>query len=132
MMKTTDLILAAAIASTSLAVHARDCENPRNQLELNDCASERLTRADGELNQLYADYRKRLSASEARQFKQAQVAWIKFRDASCVFESSAVKGGSAYTMVHLGCLAAKTEARVKELKVLASCEEGDLSCPAPR
>lgn len=131
-MKTSHWILAAVMVSTSFMAQARDCGSPRTQLEVNECASERLTRADQELNQVYADYRKRLSASEARQFRQVQVTWIKFRDAACVFESSGVKGGSAFTMVHLGCLAAKTETRVKELKALASCEEGDLSCPAPK
>lgn len=131
-MKRTHWTIACLISATSFMAQARDCESPRTQLEVNECASERLTRADQALNQLYADYRKRLSASEARQFKQVQVAWIKFRDAACVFESSAVKGGSAFTMVHLGCLASKTEIRVKELKALASCQEGDLSCPAPQ
>lgn len=131
-MKRPPLILAWALASASFAVQARDCESARNQLELNGCAADRLAAADRALNQVYADYRKRLSAAEARQLKQVQVTWIKFRDASCLFESSGVKGGSAYTMVHQGCLANKTDARVKDLKALASCEEGDLSCPAPK
>lgn len=131
-MKRTHWILAGAVALASLGAQARDCDKARNQLELNDCAADRWAAVDRELNQVYADYRKRLDASEARQLKQVQVAWIKFRDASCLFESSGVKGGSAYTMVHQGCLATRTEARVKELKALASCEEGDLSCPAPR
>lgn len=32
----------------------------------------------------------------------------------------------------MAALAARTEERVQQIQALASCQEGDLSCPAPR
>lgn len=99
---------------------------------MNVCAAQERAQADQRLNRLYVDYKKRLTQAQAQQLKQAQLAWIQFRDASCVFESSGVEGGSAHPMVHLGCLTAKTQDRIKALEALSACEEGDLSCPAPK
>lgn len=132
LMTTHKLILALAALVMPLAVLASTCDNPRNQLELNGCATDRYAQADKTLNQDYAAYRKRLSPIQLKQFRQAQNAWIKFRDASCAFEASGVEKGSAHPMVHRQCLAVKTEERVQQIKALASCQEGDLSCPAPQ
>lgn len=111
---------------------ASACDSPSTQLDINACAGETHAKADGELNRVYAAYRKRLPEGQAQQLKQAQLAWIKFRDTSCVFESSGVETGSAHAMVYQGCLTAKTKERVQALKALSSCKEGDLSCPAPQ
>lgn len=120
-------VMAQATPPTSTVCYA-----PRYQLDLNTCAAQARTRADQELNQVYAAYKKRLPPNQTQRLKQAQLAWIKFRDASCVFESSGVEGGSAHPMVYLGCLTAKTRDRIKALEALSACEEGDLSCPAPQ
>jgi uncharacterized protein YecT (DUF1311 family) len=125
------LILALASLAWPMSALAA-CDNPRNQQELNNCATDRHAVADKALNQGYAAYLQRLSGIQRKQFRQAQSAWIKFRDASCAFESSGVEKGSAHPMVHRQCLAAKTEERVQQIQALTSCQEGDLSCPAPR
>ena len=119
-------VIAQATPPTSTA-----CEAPRHQLGMNTCAAQARTWADQELNRVYVAYKKRLPPNQAQQLRQAQLAWIKFRDASCVFESSGVEGGSAHPMVYLGCLTAKTQDRIKALQALSECKEGDLSCPAP-
>lgn len=110
---------------------AKDCDNPQTQLDMNDCAAMEYQRVDSELNAVYAEYRKRLSPSQAQQLKAAEVAWIKFRDASCIFETSEVEGGSIHPLVYHDCLATKTRERIAALKALASCKEGDPSCPEP-
>ncbi|HWT71413.1 MAG TPA: lysozyme inhibitor LprI family protein [Oxalicibacterium sp.] len=112
--------------------HAEDCSSPPTQIAINACARQAYQAADKQLNQLYAQYRARLDDGQQQKLKQVQRAWIKFRDLSCDFESSAVEGGSAYAMVRSQCLADKTRARVKELQQLASCQEGDLHCPSPQ
>ena len=126
------LILALSLIAAPLAALASTCDNPRKQAELNDCATDRYAVADKALNQDYATYLKRLSPIQRKQFRQAQNAWIKFRDTSCAFQSSGVEKGSAHPMVHRQCLASMTEERVQQIKALASCQEGDLSCPAPQ
>ncbi len=130
-MKPT-LILLLSILATPLAALASTCDNPRKQADINDCATDRYAVADKTLNQDYATYLKRLSPIQRKQFRQAQNAWIKFRDTSCAFQASGVEKGSAHPMVHRQCLASMTEERVKQIKALASCQEGDLSCPAPQ
>ena len=110
---------------------ADDCANAMDQFTLNQCAAADYASQDKRLNQLYSDYRKRLECEQKQQLKDVQLAWIKYRDLACAFESGAVEGGSAYPMVMNGCLSAKTSSRADELEQLSACEEGDLSCPAP-
>ena len=57
-----------------------------------------------------------------------QLAWIKFKDLACQFETSGTEGGSVHAMVLAECLIEKTRHRNKELEALANCQEGDLSC----
>jgi uncharacterized protein YecT (DUF1311 family) len=122
-----------AVISMLLMSHAwaDDCAEAMDQSTLNQCASADYASQDKRLNQLYGDYRKRLEGEQQQQLKDVQLAWIKYRDLACAFESGGVEGGSAYPMVMNGCLSAKTSARADELQQLSTCEEGDLSCPAP-
>ena len=109
---------------------AQDCRKPKTQLEMNQCAKRDYDTATKEINQIYNEYRKRLNPSQKEQIKEVQLAWIKYRDLACKFESSGVSGGSAESMIVGVCLTRLTRARIAELKTLSKCEEGDLSCPA--
>ncbi|MYM42201.1 lysozyme inhibitor LprI family protein [Duganella qianjiadongensis] len=107
-----------------------NCEAPKTQVEMTECARQDYAEQDRKLNIAYAEYRVRLRESQKKQLKDAQRAWIKFRDASCEFESSGVEGGSVYPMVRYLCLSEKTAIRLQEIKELSVCKEGNLSCPA--
>jgi len=107
-----------------------NCGDLKTQSEMNQCAYREYQQADKELNEVYSTYRLRLNESQRRQIKDVQLAWIKFRDLACDFESSGVKGGSVYPFILQTCLTTMTRARLLQLKFLADCEEGDLSCPA--
>ena len=109
---------------------AQNCGDPQTQLEMNQCAAADYAKVDRELNRSYDAYRARLGEEQKRQLREAQRAWIRFRDLSCQFESSAVKGGSAYPFILQSCLASMTRSRLRQLSELADCKEGDLSCPA--
>lgn len=122
-------LLGLTLALLSVSAWA-DCSAPVTQAEMTQCAGHAYSAADKKLNLAYNEYRARLSAGQKKQLTQAQLAWIKYRDLSCAFESSGVEGGSAYSMVRSDCLAAKTERRLKEIEALQGCGEGDLSCPA--
>jgi uncharacterized protein YecT (DUF1311 family) len=123
--------LLISLGLLAMPLWANDCANAMDQASLNQCAATDYATQDKRLNQLYGDYRKRLDDGQKQQLKEVQLAWIKFRDLACAFESAAVAGGSAYPMVLKGCLTQKTAVRVKELEQLTVCEEGDLSCPLP-
>ncbi len=56
--------------------------------------------------------------SKTRQQKliAAQLAWIKFRDASCEFETSAYEGGSIAPAIYSACLEETTKQRTQQLR----------------
>ncbi|MBF5066250.1 DUF1311 domain-containing protein, partial [Salmonella enterica subsp. enterica serovar Istanbul] len=76
----------------------------------------------------YMAYRDKLNKAQQNQLREVQLAWLKYRDLSCRFESSASAGGSAASLALQTCLADKTRQRADELKNLAGCQEGDLNC----
>jgi uncharacterized protein YecT (DUF1311 family) len=114
------------------AVAAQNCGDLQSQSAMNRCAAEDYANVDRALNRVYDAYRARLGDEQQRQLREAQSAWVRFRDLSCQFESSAVKRGSAYPLILQSCLARMTRARLRQLSILADCQEGDLSCPASK
>ena len=93
-----------------------NCDNPQTQLEMNACAGISYQNADRKLNQVYQQLLPNVSARRKPKLVAAQQAWLKFRDASCVFERSEVEGGSMAPMIYSGCLATVTEQRTKDLE----------------
>ena len=113
------LVVAASCALASAAAASIQTGN----------RSQDLQRADRALNTQYAATSNGLSAPSRPLLRDAQRAWITFRDQQCRYESSGVRGGSAFPMVQGMCLTRLTVERTRELRRLAQCEEGDLGCP---
>lgn len=111
-------LLALLALTASFAAHANDSYKA----------------VDAQLNKTYQEIVARLKddADGKKSLVDAQRAWMKFRDAECKFQASAVDGGSAYPLAMQACLEAVTRQRVQELERYTSCEEGDLTCPVPR
>lgn len=129
-MRLTSIFLGVGfLLSSGFASSSGACNNANTQLELTQCTARSYQLADNELNEAYQALISQLSQSSRDKLRAAQRAWIVFRDAECAYESSAVEGGSAQPMVRSGCLQVLTEQRTQRLHELASCEEGDLSCP---
>ncbi len=120
--------LALALSLTFGLACAADCDNAMNQAGMNQCAGAAYDKADAQLNKIYKEVLGKADASQKPQLKAAQNAWIKFRDLDCKFQSSAVEGGSIYSMVLAACLETKTVSRTEELNALLQCKEGDVSC----
>jgi uncharacterized protein YecT (DUF1311 family) len=112
-------------------VNANECAK-ESASEAPKCAVEEFRALDAKLNKDYNNYRLRLDEFKKLKFRDVQLAWIKYRDLACGFESSQVEGGSAFQMIRSQCLSKLTRQRIDELEYLLNCEEGDLSCPAPR
>jgi len=121
------LLLICGLAPVAMA---EDCADPKTQTDMNACSYANLDSETKKLNKTYGDLIAKLNPEQKQLIKQAQLAWIKFKDLSCKYEASGVKGGSAYPLILSDCLAAKTQQRNKELEALSHCQEGDLSCPA--
>jgi uncharacterized protein YecT (DUF1311 family) len=106
-----------------------NCDDPRNQAEMNRCAGLDFERADAELNALWREviaaardadreinpeYDQAPTSEEV--LRQAQRAWIAFRDAHCTYEGHEARGGSMETMLYEGCRARVTRERIAQLR----------------
>lgn len=117
------LALAVAQAAAAQEAAAQDdadredpCPHARTQFELNQCAARARDRADAELNKVYRQIMQGTDGTERVKLRAAQLAWIKFRDAQCDYESVGNKGGTIYPMVFSFCLAEVTADRIRQLR----------------
>ncbi|MGZ8351365.1 MAG: lysozyme inhibitor LprI family protein [Allosphingosinicella sp.] len=124
------LVMALAL-QCSLQAQAREhhCDDPQAQADMNACASIDFHVADAELNRLWPRVVAAARAADAeldREFDQrpteeatlreAQRAWLVFRDAHCTVEGyHEARGGSMEPMIYDGCRAQLTRARIAQL-----------------
>lgn len=124
------LTLALALAAFALPVAAQegDCADAITQSEMNICAADQWQAADRDLNVTYrgvmaemklidADLPAELRGAE-QALREAQRAWITFRDANCKAAGFRMRGGSAEPLLVYGCLRDLTETRTQELRDL--------------
>jgi uncharacterized protein YecT (DUF1311 family) len=124
------ILLMALVAQASFDARAREygCDDAQSQLAMNMCAELDFERADADLNRVYRE-----EVASARQadreidsddhrptseavLRQAQRAWLTFRDAQCTYEGyGEARGGSMEPMVYSGCLARLTRERIAQL-----------------
>ena len=93
-----------------------NCASPQTTVEMNICAGQEYKAADRKLNQVYRQLQSKLSGSQKQRITQAQLAWIKFRDANCDYERGQFEGGTMASSTGTSCLAGMTEKRTKELE----------------
>ena len=94
------------------------CDSASNQVEMNDCAAKEYKAADTALNKIYGQLMAKLEDDHKAKLKEAELAWIKFRDAHCEFQAFPNMGGTIYPLVYNGCLTRVTNDRIKELKLM--------------
>ena len=123
--------LIALVLLAAPAAHAAGCDENGNQMQLNQCAAEELARANAALNSTYQALMKKIEAPNQAQLRDAQRAWIAFRDKECTFETGggANQGGSIWPMMVDKCLTTMTQERTKALQAQVKCPGWDLSCP---
>ena len=117
-----------ALLAAPAAAQQVDCAKAMAQLELNWCAEQSWQAADAELNAAYKEAMALLQSWDAdlpkaerggaEAMKQAQRAWITFRDKACEAEGYAMHGGSAEAMLIYGCRAQLTRDRTAQLRGL--------------
>ena len=122
----TLMILAFAPAA---AAQSTDCASPTSQAAMNACSNEVAKKSDAALNRAYTQVMSRLEPSGKTRLRDAQRAWLAFRDKECMFESSGPDGGSVAPTVADNCFTALTDQRTHALRGFRVCTEGDVSCP---
>jgi uncharacterized protein YecT (DUF1311 family) len=110
-----------------------DCENAMTQADMNMCANKDYEAADKELNAVYKKAMASMKATDTElagidtnlvgaveALKNAQRAWIGYRDGQCELAGFEARGGSMEPMLVSGCLTDLTKKRTDELKELAN------------
>ncbi len=126
-MKYTLLAALVALSLGNAAAQPSDpCETQSTTLEINACAERTLKAQDRELNDVYRSLLASLAPSDKddptayaeakKKLITAQRAWISYRDNDCGAKFSLHALGTIRTAVYLGCLAERTEQRIKELR----------------
>jgi uncharacterized protein YecT (DUF1311 family) len=92
------------------------CENSGTQAAASACAHREYQAANAELNKAYNHLSTKLDVDERARLKEAELAWIQYRDKNCEYESSFYLGGTMRPMIESFCLARVTKARMAELR----------------
>ncbi|WP_157272192.1 lysozyme inhibitor LprI family protein [Azohydromonas aeria] len=79
------------------------------------CMSAETRRQDARLNQAYKAVMAQLSEARQKELRDAQRAWLKFREANCRFYADP-EGGTIATVNASDCLMSATAARARELE----------------
>jgi uncharacterized protein YecT (DUF1311 family) len=111
------LLLAGTSATGQTRKKTGPCTAPQTQFEMNQCAGKAYKAADATLNQVYQRLAAMLDDNEKAQLKEAQTAWLKYRDSNCEFVADQFKGGSMRPMIYAYCLANVTKKRTSELRI---------------
>ena len=136
------LPIALAALAGAQAVPAEttpDCRDPQNQADMNLCAAIAFRNADAELNAAYRDAvahargADRAAAAylnegddrpgEESSLREAQRAWVAFRDAHCRLQGYEARGGSMEPMLYDGCRAALARERSAQLRPAPASDE---------
>lgn len=89
----------------------------QNQFEMNRESEASFSKADAELNRVYAKVIATLDDEGRVKLKAAQRAWVAFRDAQAEFQmDSEARGGSMAPMIYSGVRASLTKDRITQLK----------------
>ena len=110
------ILLFSSITFSQVKPKPDTCASAQSQAEMNICAGKEYKEADVVLNQVYRQLIAKLDDEEKSQLKEAQTAWLKYRDSNCEFVADQYKGGSIRPMIHGLCLAEMTRNRTSELK----------------
>ena len=124
-------VILAVLPLPLWAQGAPDC-GATTQAEMNECAAADHAAADEALNDLYAaalDAARSLDEAvggdlNEASLRDAQRAWLPFRDAACTAESTPYDGGSMRPMVESSCLARLTRQRAEDLAAYAQDTAG--------
>lgn len=108
---------AQAPPNNQMVTRQANCKNSQTQAEINSCASLSAKAADKQLNQFYQQLRAKIKGSQQEKLLiNAQIAWIKFRDASCEFERSRFAGGTITPSIYFSCIEQVTKQRSQDLE----------------
>jgi uncharacterized protein YecT (DUF1311 family) len=99
------------------------------QAAMNICSGNKYNKADAKMNKQYKQLLTQLKTKESKErLKAAQRAWLKYRDADCLYYNGAPEdGGSSYIQLDTMCKYRHTRQRIEELERFLNCTQQ--GCP---
>lgn len=124
------IITTAYMFSVGAVTEARadNCDTLQTQSEITACFGDDEKAADSTLNKFYQSLMRVLSDDDKRRLRDAQRAWISFRDKECIFRVAPYADGSIAPSLTASCVTALSAQRVVDLRRQMNCQEGDMSC----
>jgi uncharacterized protein YecT (DUF1311 family) len=110
MRRVLPLLLFSLVTAGGAAAQCKDAMSTR---DMEDCASSEYKRADTELNRVYQETLKKL---QPQLLREAQRAWLAYRDAHCDAQYRLYTGGSIAPVILAQCRATLTAQRAKEIR----------------
>jgi uncharacterized protein YecT (DUF1311 family) len=117
----------AAVAVLALLVVVAGPGAAQTQAGLDRSSLKDFQSADRALNAAYAKLLAAASPAGRTRLRDAQRAWVRFRDADCLAELGP-RQGSVYPLLLNQCMTALTRERARELQARLKCREGELGC----
>lgn len=127
------LVVALCLLAAPATAQEVDCANAMAQMEMNYCAEQDWVTADEALNASYKELMAALrvwdkdnatNPPEADRLRDAQRAWVTYRDKACEVAGAPMRGGSAEPLLIYGCLREMTEIRTADLEALIEAIAG--------
>jgi len=123
------LILATGLLPPAVWAQIPACTAAQTQSEMNACAAREYQKHDAEMQEIYSRLLSRLTDPRQKSLlREAEDAWIAYRDKQCEFQSSGTAGGTIHPLIEATCLDEKTAVHVAELARQLNCKAGDPSC----
>ena len=120
------LTLAPMLFGSVQAQEEPDCSDPQTQTEMTICAGQAFDAADKKLNEVYQqalDAAKEMDAyldadlrGAEKTLREAQRAWIPYREKACEAYGFLARGGTLEPMLVAECMADLTRKRTEELE----------------
>lgn len=104
-----------AMLSQTQAQTQQTCGNAITTAEQMICLGLLHDTADAHLNTAYKTHRANLDGAGQKVLRDAQIAWIDFRDKECTRLADVVRGGSLAQVIRIGCLINLTDMRTNDL-----------------
>ena len=120
-----NLILLICVAGLSTKAHSQHmnskdspCKTVVVTVDLANCLWNAWKAEDHKLNNYYQVVSRHTQDSELEKLRQAEKAWITFRDLNCDAERELYDGGTARGPAYNACLEAMTRHRLQELQTM--------------
>ena len=92
------------------------CKEAISTKDTQDGMDNEWKKSDADLNRVYQESLKKLKPEQAALFKNAQRAWLTYRDAQCEADYKMSAGGTAAPLALTQCRVTLTQERTKTLK----------------